>query len=156
MWAVYMIAPLKIEGKRLMKLDQEISVRKSDVKRVESLKKDIVELEKEIGTINDFKKNRAASLDIIKELTNIIPHNTWFTRMRITNLTVELEGYAESATSLLPKLEASKYFKKVEFSSPVMRDVKKGADRFVIRMEIEGAKIIEPAKKKKSKEESDE
>jgi hypothetical protein len=38
----------------------------------------------------------------------------------------------------LPKLEASKYLKKVEFASPTIRDIRMSADRFVVKMEIEG------------------
>jgi hypothetical protein len=53
---------------------------------------------------------------------------------------VDIEGYAASASELLPKLEASKLFQKVEFASPTFRDVKMNSDRFVIKMEIEGIK----------------
>jgi hypothetical protein len=39
---------------------------------------------------------------------------------------------------LVPKLEASPFFKKVEFASPTYRDPKLNQDRFQIKMEIEG------------------
>ena len=40
-------------------------------------------------------------------------------------------------TGILPKLEDSRYFKKVEFASPTIRDTRLKADRFIIKMEIE-------------------
>jgi hypothetical protein len=49
-----------------------------------------------------------------------------------------LEGYAASATEILPKLEASKYFEKAEFSSPTQRDPRMNIDRFSVRMQLEG------------------
>jgi hypothetical protein len=68
--------------------------------------------------------------------------------VRVTETTVEIEGYASSATELLPKLEASKLFRKSEFASPTFRDARMNADRFVIKMEIKGVKkpAAEPPK----------
>ncbi len=88
------------------------------------------------------------SLDILKDLTTILPRTSWLTRVRITETTVEIEGYATSATELLPKLEGSKHFQKAEFSSPTFRDPRMNSDRFIIRMEIEGAKKTEDEKGK--------
>ena len=49
---------------------------------------------------------------------------------------VEIEGYADAATDIMPKLEASSYFRKAEFTSATTRDPKKNVDRFAIKMEI--------------------
>jgi Tfp pilus assembly protein PilN len=146
MWSLYMVAPLRIEKKRLEEIDHQISLRKEDVKKVEALKKEIETVDTEVSTIDDFKGNRPMVLDVIKELTTILPQTTWLTRVRITETTVDIEGYASSATGLIPKLEASKYFKKAEFASPTFRDARQNADRFIIKMEIEGTKPEVPKK----------
>ena len=109
-----------------------------EVKKVETLKKEVDALESEVSTINNFKKGKPMALQILKELTAILPKSAWLTRARITDTTVEIEGYAAAATELLSKLEASPYLKKVEFASPTFRDVRLNSDRFVIKMEIEG------------------
>jgi Tfp pilus assembly protein PilN len=82
-------------------------------------------------------------LNILKELTTVLPKTSWLTRVRITETNVEIEGYAGSATELLPKLEASPFFKKAEFASPTFRDARMNSDRFIIKMEIEGIKKAE-------------
>lgn len=140
MYAIYIVAPLQIEKKRLEEIDHQISIRREDVKKIEALKKDIEALNEEVSIIRNFKENRPVALNILKELTNILPDNTWLTRVRITQSTVEIEGYAGSATGLLSKLETSKYFRKAEFASPTFRDTRQNADRFIIKMEIEGIK----------------
>lgn len=140
MWILYMIAPLRIEGKRLEEIDRQIMMRKEEVRKIEALKKEIDSLNNEITTINNFKENRPMTLNILKELTSILPKTAWLTRARITESTDEIEGYASSASMLLPKLEASNYFKKAEFASPTFRDARMNADRFNIKMEIEGIK----------------
>jgi len=147
LWILYLIAPLKIEGKRLKEVDHQIMIRKEEVKKVEALKKEIEALKGEILTIETFKGSRPMALDIFRELTNLLPKNTWLTRMRITETTVDIEGYADSATGLIPKLEASKYFRKAEFASPTFRDAKLNAERFVIKVELEGIQRKEKGSK---------
>jgi Tfp pilus assembly protein PilN len=155
MLVLYVVAPLRVEKKRLEEMDQQINLRKEDVKKVEALKKDIETLNEEISTIRDFKGKGPMALDLIRELTTILPKTTWLTRIRITDTTVNIEGYADSATGLLSKLEASKYFRKAEFASPTFRDVRQNADRFIIKMEIEGVKK-EEIKKISEEEQGDE
>jgi Tfp pilus assembly protein PilN len=141
LWIVYLVAPLKIEEKRLAEIDRQIALRKEEVKKVESLKKENEAIEAEMASINSFKEKRRMSLDILKELTAILPKSAWLSRVRVTETNVELEGYASSASGLLSKLESSSFFKKVEFSSPTFRDTRMNADRFNIKMEIEGIDI---------------
>jgi Tfp pilus assembly protein PilN len=156
MWILYLISPLRIEEKRLQEIDRQISLRKEEVKKTEALKKEIESLADNIATINDFKHNRVLSLNILKELTTLLPKNAWLTRTRITDKMVEIEGYSASATGLLPKLEASTYFKKAEFASPTFRDARMNADRFNIKMEIEGIRIDEMKKKENGETAEDE
>lgn len=143
LWVVYMIMPLKIEKKRLVKIDSEIALRQDDIRKFEWLTKDIEEIKKEVSDIRSFRESRPVALNILKEFATILPKNAWLTRMHITENMVEVEGYAGSAAGLLSKLEASIYFKNVELSSPAIKDIKKGADRFSIRMEIEGVNEIQ-------------
>jgi len=146
--ALYLLSPLKVEEKRLREIDRQIALRKEYVRKVESLKKEIEVLKSEVSIINSLKGSNQMALDILKELTTILPRTSWLTRVRITETTVEIEGYATSATELMPKLEGSKYFQKAEFSSPTFRDPRMNSDRFIIRMEIEGAKKTEDEKGK--------
>ena len=144
LWIVYLIAPVQIEEKRMAEIDSQIASRREEVKKVEALKQEMEALQKEIGTINTFKENRRMSLDILKELTAILPKSAWLSRTRISQTEVALEGYASSATGLLSKLERSPFLRKVEFASPTFRDTRMNADRFNIKMEIEGVDIETP------------
>ncbi|MBE0427325.1 MAG: pilus assembly protein PilM [Nitrospirae bacterium] len=152
LWVVYSVAPLRTEEKRLKEIENQIILRKDEVKRVETIKQEIDSLQNEISTINSFKESRPMSLDILKELTTVLPNSAWLSRVRITDNNVFIEGYASSATGLLPRLEASAYFKKAEFASPTFRDKRMNADRFNIKMEIEGTKKNEGEGMKDEKE----
>jgi Tfp pilus assembly protein PilN len=133
----YWIIPVQMETRRLALIDKQISQTKGEVKKVENLKKEIEALNRERNIINDFKNARQMSIAFLKELTVILPKDSWLTRVRISENQINIEGYAPSATLLVPKLEASPFFKKVEFAAPTYRDPKLNQDRFQIKMEQE-------------------
>jgi Tfp pilus assembly protein PilN len=133
---LYWMAPVEIETKRLQFLEQQIALKKIQVKKIDNLKKEIDLVSGEIGTINDFKQSKPLGLNIMKELTQVLPKNTWLTRVRIFENQVNIEGYSPSATVLISKLEGTKIFRKVEFASPTFKDPRQNMDRFQIKMEI--------------------
>jgi general secretion pathway protein L len=134
----WLVSPLQIEEKRIAAIDWEIASRKEEVNKIESLKKEFDGVQQEITTIRNFKTSRPVMLDLLREMTRVLPKSAWLSRVRFTESAVEIEGYAPSATDIVPKMEASGHFRKVEFSSPTFRDVRLKADRFLIKMEIEG------------------
>ena len=136
--AFYWITPVKVETQRLALIDKQITQKKGEVKKVEALKKEIDAVTRERDIISDFKNSRQTAIGLLRELTLLIPKDAWLTRVRVSENQVNIEGYAPSATLLVPKLEASPFFKKVEFASPTYRDPKLNQDRFQIKMEIEG------------------
>lgn len=136
--ALNLIVPLYMEKTRVDRIEREIMSRRTEVKAIEALRQESSAIDSEIAAVRNFKVSAPMTLDITKELTNILNKNVWLTRLRITGETVEIEGYAASATEVLPRLEQSPLFKKVEFSSPTIRDTRLNADRFVIKMELEG------------------
>jgi Tfp pilus assembly protein PilN len=134
---IYWVIPVQTETRRLALIDKQIAQTKGEVKKVETLKKEMEGLNRERDMISDFKNARQMTIGFLKELTQIIPKDSWLTRLRISENQINIEGYAPSATLLVPKLEASRFFKKVEFASPTYRDPKLNQDRFQIKMEQE-------------------
>ena len=143
---LYVLAPLSIEGKRVEEIDRQIALRKDEARKVESLRNEVELLENEVKTIAQFKKGRPLSINLIKEITTLLPTGVWLSRLRIGDTSIDMEGYAPSASELLSKLEASPYLRKVEFASPTFRDARMNSDRFIIRMEIEGVTAKEKGK----------
>jgi general secretion pathway protein L len=143
----YAFLPLSIEQKRIANIDQQIAAMKPSIRQVEQLKKEITAQEKEIAVIDGFRANRIRSIDLLREITKIMPKTAWLTRARFTDTSVDIEGYAQSASEIVPKLEASPLLRKVEFASPTFRDTRLNADRFVLKAEIENDKVTDGIKK---------
>lgn len=150
-WVPYALLPLQREEKRLAEIERQISLRKEDVRKVEHLRKEVKDLTEEIALIDQFKHARPATLSVLKELTDLLPKSAWTTRIRMTDTGADIEGYAKTASGLLPILEQSKYLKKAEFASPIMRDAKMDKDRFVIKMEIQASNKREGERTKDEK-----
>jgi len=144
--------PLYMENQRIAAIEREIAARKESVKKVELLRKEYADLNDEVRAIAGFKPGKPVAADILRELTAILPTSVWLTRVRIAEAAIDIEGYATTATDILPRIEASPFFAKVEFTSPTIRDTRMNADRFVIRMEIEGVKRAEPKAKNGKKQ----
>lgn len=136
MAAFHFLMPLSYEQQKLDEMDRHMQMLKPAAKKVEALKGEVAAINGDIQTIGDFKKQNDLAMNIIKDMTEILPPKTWLTRLRIKDKTVEIEGYSASATEIILKLENSKYFQKVEFASPTFRDPRQNNDRFVIKMDL--------------------
>jgi Tfp pilus assembly protein PilN len=133
---VYVFVPIQTEGKRLAVIEREIAKRKSEVISIEKTRSELETITKKTALVDNFRHEKPMHIDLMRELTERIPKNAWLTRVRVTGTQLNIEGYAASATALIQMLEASKYFRNVEFSSPTFRDPQMGMDRFQIKMEI--------------------
>jgi Tfp pilus assembly protein PilN len=147
--AFYLFVPIQTEGKRLARIDGEISKRKSEVMSIEKARSEIEAINKRTALLDNFRQERPLYIALGRDLTERIPKNAWLTRVRITGSQLNIEGYANSATALIQLLEASKYFRNVEFSSPTFRDPQMNMDRFQIKMEIRERKKEAAADEKK-------
>lgn len=71
----------------------------------------------------------------LRELTQVVPTDAYLTTFRMRNGRVELEGFAASASDLVPLLEKSKLFKNAQFTSPVTK-VQNNQERFSLTTDI--------------------
>lgn len=109
------------------------------------------------GDINDLKKRSEfliaieedeLTLEILAELANVLPKDAWVTNLHIKGFEIRakkkeggeliLSGYADSSSILIPLLEDSSLFEKVEFVGPI----KKTRDKEQFKL---SAKIVRPS-----------
>lgn len=135
--------PVIQEEKRLGDINRSLSLRISEAKKVEALKQQIADIQAETARISGFKNKNKPANSLMHEISTLLPPSAWLTRFRITDGNAELEGYASSATAVLTRLEGSEHFGNAEFYSPVFKDASRNAERFAIRMELEGITPVE-------------
>ncbi len=79
----------------------------------------------------------AAVLNMLLELTRVLPDSVRVLDLRLEGDVVALSGLAGNAADLIGLLERSKSFSDVKFASPVVRKSETGVERFEIGMRLE-------------------
>ena len=82
------------------------------------------------------KNNELEKIIILHTLAQVIPDNTWLTRVTIRNSALEIEGESEKSSDLIEKLESQAAFYQVEFASSVTRNTRTAKERFQIKMRL--------------------
>jgi general secretion pathway protein L len=78
----------------------------------------------------DKQSNRISTIEVVNELTRILPDDTWVNRLVIRDNKIELQGESNTATAIIQVVENSGYFRDVQFRSPVTHNNATDKDKF--------------------------
>ncbi len=127
-------------------VNNEIKKRRPGVEAIERLQKKKEELGKDISELKKIETGEFSKVEILKELAQILPDSVWIWNMKYSGREIEISGFADSASDLLPLLDKSPLFEKVEFAAPVTKErIMRGAEtrekeRFKVKMKMEPRK----------------
>lgn len=83
--------------------------------------------------LDDFRRRAKSDMDVIEEMTHILPPPTWLTMLEISRTQVVIAGDTDQAAPLLKTIDASPLFtKSSEFIMPPVR-TPSGGEMFRIR-----------------------
>jgi len=118
-------------------LDNEIHKLDGQVAKLNQIEVECDRTEKQIEFLEPLWRNRCIVLDVIKDLSERIPRSAWLLRFTYSDRDnkVQLEGWADSASDLIPALDDSPLFKDVGFLSSITRS-SGGKERFRIGLEV--------------------
>ena len=125
------------ERKLIRELDAEILALNAPVGKVQALRNQTEEMEKRIRSLDDVLSKRDMNLDILKELTSVLPPDTYLASYVYREGTVTLTGLSGSASDLVPKLEKSPVLKDVIQRGSIFKDQQTGKDRFSYEAKLE-------------------
>jgi Tfp pilus assembly protein PilN len=91
------------------------------VKAVERLSADVAGKKQVLVSILANEEGRLRPLQILREVTQLLPQDTWLSAMTLDNRGIELTGQAAAANQLIPLLESSPALERVELTSPVVK-----------------------------------
>ncbi len=130
--------------KELEAVNDEIRKRRPAVEALEKLQKQRDEYRKEMAELVQIRSGEISKVLVLEELTRLLPDTTWIWNLKYNGKEMELSGFADSASDLIPLLDRSSLFEKVEFLAPVTKethlrgDGNKEKERFKIKAKIEG------------------
>jgi Tfp pilus assembly protein PilN len=124
----------------LYRVNRQIAALAPEAKQVEKQLEESRTLAKQMESLAKIGQS-PDKLKILKDLTTLVPDNTWLFNLRLSKQNLEISGMSRSASDLIPLLEKSGWLKKTEFASPIVTDANK-LEHFKIKAEIKG---LEPA-----------
>jgi general secretion pathway protein L len=128
------------EEARLDALDAALAELAPRVREAEQLAAAVDRARREVETLRSFEAQHLRLLPVLRELTELLPQDVWLTNFSADRKGLELAGFANAASQLIPLLEASPAFDRVEFTSPVT----KGRDREQFRLKAGWEQIPGP------------
>lgn len=82
------------------------------------------------------KQTSPPKVDLLRELTTILPDDTWVEHLQIRGDALQINGQSAKASALIGIVEASKLFNGAGFASPVTADPRTGKERFMLSARI--------------------
>jgi general secretion pathway protein L len=101
-----------------------------DVKAVEGIAAELNQNRRLLANLESIRRGGIRPLPLLRELTELVPQDTWLNTLSMDVRGVELAGQANAANQLIPLLESSASLERVEFTSPVT----KGRDKEQFRI----------------------
>jgi Tfp pilus assembly protein PilN len=126
-------------GRAIRELDPE-------VRQVENLNAELARRRRLLEAIQSIERSNVRALTVLKELTERLPPEAWLRTLNMDKQGIEITGQAAAANQLIPLLEGSSLFTRVEFTAPVT----KAGDKEQFRIKAawkDGAREPEPAQK---------
>jgi Tfp pilus assembly protein PilN len=114
-------------------VQSKIEALKPQVREAKSLQDQIGELQQRADILTGGPEQRFTLL--LKELTDLIPQDSYLTSLNLRGGRLTIEGQARSASDLITALEKSRHFRNVSFMSPTTKAGDK--ERFSIVAEVE-------------------
>lgn len=130
-------------------LSREVARLEPEVKKIRSVEKQIADLQSRTDFLTTLKKSNSVNLEVLNELSRVLPKNTWVLYLSLKNQDIEFSGASDSAASLLQILDNSPYFKSVEFVAPITRD-SSGKEIYRIHMKLESGQPLLPGRAQKN------
>jgi general secretion pathway protein L len=117
------------------KLDARIAGLQPEATRISDLRRENQDATRNFRKISEFIQSRRPSVDILRELTEIIPEDTWLNTYNYSRDRVTVAGESPSSSDVLAAIENSPLFSQARFDSPVNK--RGNIDFFKITAKVE-------------------
>lgn len=119
----------------LGQLEAQISTLQPEMDRIGTLRTEIADREAQLRELQGFMQGRDTVLVLLREITERVPDNSYLNNLTIVQGKVNIIGFSDSASGLLPILRESPHLENV-FSRSITREPRTGRDRFQFEANI--------------------
>lgn len=123
------------ERQKLVSLKIEVNRLSPEIDSVEKMSKNSENLKATMIFLEKLKNKDVSKLELLRELSMIIPLDTHLTSLSYKRGAVDMSGYSQSSRRLISILERSPMLKDAQFDGNIVKEGEK--ERFKIRVVIE-------------------
>ena len=124
--------PLRQKQDALADLEKRLAQLQIEAREAHALEEKVQDLLVRGDFLLNEKRGQAAAVELLAEVTRLLPDDTWLLQFAWRNGSLRLSGYSKNPSSLIRLLEASDHLTEVRFGSPVTMDPRVGLERFNI------------------------
>ena len=132
-------APVINQQRHIASLEAGIASHRTAALQLQALRQEQARLLAEARFLTDKRAAEPPGLELLREITQLMPADTWLMRLVMEAGELQLIGESGDAAALIPILEASEYFDNAGFRSPITRNTASGKDRFHVSARLSPA-----------------
>jgi general secretion pathway protein L len=113
-------------------LETEVKQARQEALTAEQVRTELEQLVAEVNALVKKRKERPTVIQVLDELTRLLPDSTWLSRLEVGKMRAKIRGESFNASDLATLIENSALFNDASFDSPVTRNPNTDRERFVI------------------------
>ncbi len=117
-------------------LRDAVAAQRQQAEHVEGLKRQVQEAVVAANFLADRKCIQAPTIEVLNELTNLLPDHTWLERMTFFGQQVQLQGQSQQANALIALLGQAKTVRDPQFQGVIQPDMSSGKERFSLQANL--------------------
>lgn len=130
--ALVMVTPLWQAQQTREQLQQQLRQLRLQAEQVGALNDELTQAQAANAAVLQRSREAPRMSDLLRELTDLLPDETWVQTLNYNDGKVDMRGQSERATDLIALLEQGPGISDVSFRSPVMQIAISGQERFHI------------------------
>jgi len=134
--AMALVVPIWEKRSIVTGLSQHLEVLRREAKEILDLRDKLDTNIHSARYVLDKRRKTPRVVDVLDELTELIPDDTWVEQLELRDGNLQLRGESALATALLEKLEGSEFFAGVGFRSPLVQVPTKTVERYHLAVQV--------------------
>ncbi len=142
LFLIAVILPIWNKTQHIKMLEPELSLYTKKAAETTKLREQVEIAKEEALFLGEKKEASILILEILDELTQIVPDDTWINQLEIKSNELNIHGESISSAALLPIIESSELFTNAQFRSPVTQNRQSNTERFHLSVTIKQEQVL--------------
>jgi general secretion pathway protein L len=134
--AMVMAQSIYLREHQVAELEEAIAEVQGEAREVMKIKKQIEESSEAAGFLATRRAEVPLAIEVLADITRILPDDTYLDRLVITNSSVQLQGKSQNAQRLIELVNESGLLDEAAFRGSTRLDARSGLEIFEVNAEI--------------------